>query len=86
MRSLAFRRLARGEGNERERGSLCALAFRELASVDGGGAWHSACHTVCTYVCAPSVYVWLEDRSVVPSSLLYALPPSLPRCSQESAL
>ncbi len=63
----------------------------ELASVDSGRAWHSACQTLCVCVCVclcvcvceyilyVCVCVLLEDRT----GLLVCLPP----CSaQESAL
>lgn len=53
-------RVREGVCGVRRRGkSKFVCVFQELASVDSGRAWHSACQTLCVCVC-----VWLEDRSV----------------------
>lgn len=44
---------------EYKRGSLCVFvcAFQALASVDSGGAWHSACQTVFVHILSVCVCV-----------------------------
>lgn len=77
MRSLAFRRLADGAGKGVcEKKFVCV--FQELASVDSGRAWHSACQTV--YVC-----MWFSVYVCVAGGQVYGFVPP-PPCSQESAL